>query len=162
MENPIILYSLNDYINKKTAHVLLAVCKLMKYYIVPKCYRNTFLKLDTSDLAKIKMFTLYGFEQFNIFMRSLKIFKYVPTRFHCWTSIHWSLVVTYLIYRYQEFEYSESFIEDEQPYMVKYHYYINFELIICMYPSTENVDINYIYKNAKRYNHYRYRELIMI
>jgi hypothetical protein len=160
MENPIILHSLNDYINKKTATRLKVVSKLFYYYIKPKNYRENFLKLDTSDLAKIKMFADYGIESFYIFMLSLKTFKYISTRFNCWNNTHWSYIVTYLVYRYLIFEYSEEYIENEQPFMYNYYGYINTDLIYRTH-YTKYICIYELYEKINKYNHYRYRELIL-
>ena len=102
LDNLGVLNCLNEYLPKKTATILLSVSKIMKEYILPKKYRNKMLLLDTSDIAKTKMFIDSGTNDCTFYhlINHLTRFKYITTRFHHWNKYHWAYVNTFIIYRY--------------------------------------------------------------
>ena len=87
MDNPIILTSLNGFLGKKDLARLKAVNKLTKYYIFPKSYRNSMLKLNTSVLAILQMIA---------FSPKIAVFKDVKT----WNIADWAVYQTYWAYLY--------------------------------------------------------------
>ena len=155
LDNPDVLNCLNDYLPKKTASVLLGVSKIMKEYIVPKKYRHKMLLLDTSDLAKIKIFIDWNgmdctfYEVFS----NLKRFRYVTTRIHHWNNYHWAFLFTFVIYRYIRYS--------PLPFMDPYRLYISIDLdnfLEILLP----IDITNVYNTCVQFPSRNMPELIML
>jgi hypothetical protein len=148
-----VLNCLNEYLPKKTATILLGVSKIMKECIFPKKYRDKMLLLNTSDIAKIKMFIESDTDNCTFYhlFNHLTRFKYITTRFHHWNKYHWAYVNTFIIYRYtvdvSVFPLLNLYISTD---------HINFLQI--NFP----VDIQQIYNSCLMFPFYNTRGLIML
>ena len=147
LDNLEILMPLNDYLLCKTAIILRCVSKNCKYIIKPRKFYSLLKQLNFSDLNMIKMFVDSGKHLvFNDIMKSLRLFKNNITKFYRWNNIHWSLLLTFLIYR--DKHYHERFI--------------NSELKLKLIEVGFNLNIKVIYKTVKEVPLKKIRELILI
>ena len=156
---PDILTCLNKYLPKKSATVLLGVSKSTHKYIFPKKYRDKMLLLDTSDLAKIKMFIESNAVDCTFYhlFNNLTRFKYITTRFHHWNKYHWVYVNTFLIYRYMYREFDTTVF----PFLGPYHFYVSLDLINFL-EVVLPIDIHFIFEACLVYPFQNVRELIML
>jgi hypothetical protein len=98
LTDPGVLNSLNGFLNKKTATRLLAVCKIMKEYIKPKCYRELVLKLDTLNVLRIERAIAQKLP-FDAIKNQLVLFQR-HTRIRNWTQRQQAINVSYEYYAY--------------------------------------------------------------
>ena len=153
LNNTGVLNCLNKYLPKKTATILLGVSKIVKEYIIPKKYRDKMLLLDTSDIAKIKMFIQSGTNDCTFYhlFNHLTHFKYITTRFHHWNKYHWAYVNTFIIYRYTM----------DVSIFPLLNLYISTDLINFLKINFP-IDIQQIYNSCLTFPFHNTRELIML
>jgi hypothetical protein len=100
LDTPGILNPLNEFIDKKTATRMLAVCKIMNEYIKPKCYRQQMLKLDSLNILRIERGIKFKltFEHIKqalvLFQNNIKIRR--------WTQRQYAIMISYTCYAYSK------------------------------------------------------------
>jgi hypothetical protein len=78
--------------------------------------------------------------------------------------LHYKLIFTFLIYRYLYYEYHYSFIEDDNPFLYYYDFFLHPNLVLELSDNFEKTrDIRFIYHTVGKYSYnWDYYEISLI